>query len=124
MLVQFLLTLLLILSASFCKKHKKIKRVKSVKIAGKTVCHAYPRDWWPFEPTVRIQESFGDATRTIPTSTIGNQMIKTIFIDNLINSNNYYEIKPTKFVDFKKSEEYKRLWKRTHRGFHWLPPTP
>ena len=40
------------------------------------------------------------------------------------STKNASKIRPTAFKDFRNSPEYKRIWKRTHRGFHWLPPKP
>lgn len=87
---------------------------------GKTACHSYPKDWWPFTPTTTQDVSL-KVTRTIPCVSLNPISPYTIESSNI---RKFYEIKPTKFVDFRKSKAYKKLWQRTHRGLHWLPPKP
>lgn len=96
----------------------KSSKVKNDKRIGKTVYHSYPKDWWPFTPTTNEIVSL-KVTKTIPHG--------SLILSYKTGSNDFikiYDIKPTKFVDFSKSKAYKRLWQRTHRGLHWLPPKP
>lgn len=92
---------------------------RTVKMIGKTAIHSFPSDWWPFTPTIKI--SGLEVTGTIPQANY-ICMTGSPTYTNVLSLK--FEIKPTKFVDLTKSKEYKKLWKRTHRGFHWLPPKP
>ena len=104
----------------FCESILNTKTSKNnVKMIRKTASHSYPKDWWPFTPTTIQDYSSVTVTRTIPMDKSILSLSYTIHVNNNINT---YNIKPTKFVDFKKSKAYKNLWKRTHRGLHWLPP--
>ena len=82
----------------------------------KTEIQKYHMDWWPFTPTTKHIE----ATR-IETVKHGFAIISASSTPTE-NNEPIFTIKPTKFVDFTKTKEYKRLWRRTHRGTHWLPP--
>lgn len=85
---------------------------------GKTAIHSYPKDWWPFIPTTTPDYSL-KVTKTIQYGQLLHILPSTISDAKFIT---LYDIKPTKFVDFRKSKAYKNLWKRTNRGSHWLPP--
>ena len=105
------------------KKDQKRFATKTIKMIGKTVIQSFPSDWWPFIPTTKFVSSL-EVTGTIQQA--GYIVLtgsKTCTVNYIAASLNF-KIKPTKFVDFTKSKEYKRLWKRTHRGLHWLPPKP
>ena len=113
---------LLIFTLCFETRMSNTKKSKNkiIKMIGKTACHSYPKDWWPFTPTT-IQDVSLKVTRTIPYGSLNPISPYTIESDHTVK---FYDIKPTKFVDFRKSKAYKRLWERTHRGLHWLPPKP
>ena len=125
-----------ILNFAFSAAHNpNIKnKSKNIKMIGKTASFSYPIEWWPFVATKTIPL---DIYRTHPTPisislpNTFNYNIKTKTVEVIADkvNANYgddikYIIKATIFVDFKKSREYKRLWFRTHRGLHWLPPRP
>lgn len=95
---------------------------KTVKMTGKTSIHTFPSAWWPFTPTSTIISSLS-ATGTIPITELA---VSDGSHARTIESIPYlrFKITPTKFVDFTKSKGYQQLWKRTHRGIHWLPPRP
>lgn len=129
-----MLLCLLILSICFKSTILNTKRSKEkiVKIVGKTACHSFPKDWWPFTPTT-VQDLSLKVTRTIPHGSLHpilpftletSETLETLDTSENYNLLNLYDIKPTKFVDFRNSKAYKKLWERTNRGIHWLPPKP
>lgn len=91
-------------------------------VNGMTTLHSYPGDLSYFAPTITIKSSFE------PTKAITFDPLLVYFpLTTLLVINPYKLsclITPTKFVDFTKSKSYTRLWQRTHRGIHWLPPKP
>lgn len=95
------------------------KNIKETKMIGKTPSYSYPTEWFPFTPTIMTESTVtkfvaihGIIKFSAPKMTLTSTS-KTPLI-----------IIPTKFKDFKKSKEYKRLLRRTNRGTHWLPPKP
>lgn len=125
---------LLILSICFESTilNTKISKKKIVKMIGKTCFHSFPNDWWPFTPTA-VQDLSLKVTITIPHGSIHpilpytsetsgtSGTLETLKDYNMVK---FYYIKPTKFVDYRNSKAYKKLWERTNRGIHWLPPKP
>ena len=103
----------------FGKKYQRKTALKTIKMIGKTSIQSFPLDWWPLTPTTTIVKSH-EVTGTIPLKEMAIFGSKTCKIKYAATLN--HEIRPTKFVDYTKSNEYKKLWKRTHRGLHWLPP--
>lgn len=124
-----MLLCLLILSICFESKILKGPKKKVVKMIGKTACHSFPKDWWPFTPTT-IQDLSFKVTRTIPHGSLHpilpytSETLETTETLKDYNMVKLYYIKPTKFVDYRNSKAYKKLWERTNRGIHWLPPKP
>lgn len=97
-----------------------VSQSKRNKVTGKTESRSYPSDSKSFSPT--IQSSF-EPTKII---SFDQRIVHfPLTAASSIDSNKLScLITPTKFVDFTKSKAYKQLWRRTHRGIHWLPPKP
>jgi hypothetical protein len=117
LLCLFLLIFTLFFEAKFL--NAKRSKMKIVKMIGKTSCQPYPKDWWPFTPTTTVQDDHLKVTRTIPYGSLNFILPNTL--ENY-ETEKLYEMKPTKFVDFRKSKAYKKLLERTNLGLNWFPP--
>lgn len=91
---------------------------QNARMIGKTEYIPIPIEQWLFQPTAT------EASRTEVMQVYRDIQIPCLITKANINTSAESKIKPTIFIDFRKSREYKRLWNRTHRGFHWLPPKP
>jgi hypothetical protein len=98
---------------------------KNFKMIGKTVYVEYPKDWkeLAIESTSQIVKA--DVTQTIPMTIVKDASITPTRTADCNNSNwEKISVTSTEFIDKRLSKEFLRLWRRTHRGLHWLPPKP
>ena len=115
-----LFLLVMIMTSSLAFAFDGGKKNKNVKVAGKTVYISYPKDWWPnTESTIQLRSL--DATLTIPNAILNTNIPTKTSYSKIPNE---LKVTSTYFVDLRLSKEYLRLWRRTHRGLHWLPPKP